>query len=233
MKVFSCSCCPPNVLRVYGSLQEFLYSQEEDGLTVHMFAASEAATKRGIIRQETDYPRENTVRILPPAGQYTLRVRIPAWCKNTRFTLNMSALTPPVTDGYAALERCWQEGDTLEILFDMPVRALCANPLVSADAGRVCLMKGPVVYCLESADNGSDLADLWLQMPLEARCEEGKHCGLPVITAKGSRAEDCKDLPLYSDRPYARKACEMRFIPFYAWANRGENEMTVWVHTGT
>ena len=235
VKVFGCSCCPPNVLRVYGSLQEFLYGESEDTLYVHMFAESEARTRFGVVRQKTDYPRVGSVEILPPEGEYTLAVRLPRWAKNVCFRVNGEEIRPEVREGYAYIRRGWSEGDSVRLDFDLPVRILRAHPRVGEDAGLACVSRGPVIYCLEGADNGEGLADLALRSDGEARVVMDETFGLPIIALPGSRSvpDDPSDpdqtYPLYADRPYPRQAADLIFIPFYAWANRGENEMRVWV----
>ena len=235
VKVFSCSCCPPNVLRVYGSLQEFLYGETEDTLYVHMFASSSARTRFGAIRQTTDYPRNGQVDIEPPAGDYALALRLPRWIQNASLAVNGEPAAFENQLGYAVLRRSWQEGDRVTLTFDLPVRILHAHPRVSADAGLVCVSRGPIIYCLEGVDNGDNLADLALRTGGAPRVVMDDSFGLPIIALPGTRCvpDDPSDpdqtYPLYSDRPYPRQATDLIFIPFYAWANRGENEMRVWL----
>ena len=133
------------------------------------------------------------------------------------------------------LVRISLEGDC-EIRFEpeLPVRVMRASPLVRADAGKVCLMRGPVVYCLEEADNGKNLQTLFL--PKDARFTvkdlPGTLGGITALEGSVLRLDPEAWDPeeLYSDREPSYSPAEARWIPYYAWANRGEGEMTVWMH---
>ena len=158
VKVFSCSCCPPNVLRVYGSVQEFLYGEDETTLYVHSFAQSEADTRFGKISQITDYPRQGGAEILPPEGEYTLAVRLPRWAADPALTVNGQPAEAERKDGYFYIRRAWKAGDAVKLDFQLPVRLIYANPRLRENEGMVCVSRGPIVYCLEEADNGENLA---------------------------------------------------------------------------
>ena len=118
----------------------------------------------------------------------------------------------------------------------MPAQFVFANPKVRADAGKAAVVKGPLVYCLEQADNGEELHNLWLPKESEFRVFEGK--GLfshkMLIQAEGVKqsAADAAQQSLwhYDVSPTARQAHTLTFIPWFSWANRGEGEMEVWVN---
>ena len=228
VKVFGCSCCPPNVLRVYGALQEFLYGEDEDALYVHMFASSRAQTHFGEIRQETDYPRAGGTAITLPGGRYALYVRVPGWAREFSVTLNGKAIPSQIRDGYLCVQGPFAQNDCLKADFTLPVLFLRANPKVSNLAGKVCVTRGPVVYCLEEKDNGAELNDLAVRVPSVPVIRQDPAMGLPVITLPGSRGEEACGA-LYAAEAWPRRNCSLTFIPFHAWANRGENEMQVWV----
>ena len=111
---------------------------------------------------------------------------------------------------------------------------MAANDYVRADAGKAALVKGPVVYCLEAVDNGENMHLLEVEPEAEARVSDGEICGnqVKVVLMDGYRVVDTakKEGELYHEyKKKERKPVELRFVPYYTWANRGENEMEVWV----
>ena len=238
-KWFGCACCPPNIARLLAHLGEYCCSVLDNTAFVHLFIAGEAALelKEGKLqlRVSADYPRNPAVGMtLHPAfsGAYRFGFRIPGYCSAYRILVNGVRQDPALENGYAVLSL---EGDC-EIRFEpeLPVRVMWASPLVRADAGRVCLMRGPVVYCLEEADNGKNLQTLFLPKDVNFTLLDppGLPGVLPAIRGSVLRLDPEAWDPeeLYSDREPSYSPAEARWIPYYAWANRGEGEMTVWMH---
>ena len=129
------------------------------------------------------------------------------------------------------VEKVWNDGDTVSFDFAMPVRRVYASPYVRQDLGKVCLMRGPLVYCLEEADNGNNLH--LVSLPEESEIApaqgEGVLSGMTTLKAKGLRIVP-EEGTLYRGAPCRRKEeTQLTFIPYFAWANRGVGEMTVWV----
>jgi len=124
--------------------------------------------------------------------------------------------------GYQRITREWAGGDTVEIDMPMPVRRVYAHPQVKDDVGRVALARGPVVYCLEGADNGKALASLYLppDAPLTAEHKADLLGGVTVIKAKA--------LLRAADGAPPREADALA-IPYYAWDHRGPGPMMVWM----
>jgi DUF1680 family protein len=243
-KWFSCACCPPNLARLLASLASYAFTIAGDGsLFMHLFISGDFVHKTGRgdvpVSIKTRYPWDGIVTIsLSPEAPvtFTYAVRIPSWCSNYRIKLNGGEFSTPVEKGYAYFSREWKKGDTIELSFDMPVRINEANPLVREDIGKISLSRGPIVYCLEEADNGGDLH--LLHLPSAGHCEfktEFKEDLLGGIETIGTEALVLKnDWPknmLYreaSDPIYSRKV--LTWIPYYAWANRGKGEMCVWIN---
>lgn len=156
-----------------------------------------------------------------------------------------------LSDGYLYLTRDWKEGDRVELSFAMPVRRVWCNPRVRADEGCVALMRGPLVYCFEGVDNGDDIQELRIPRDAElctTEISEGPLAGMTAIDFEGRRmhfagtaagapgdiarsAEEAEDgeEPLYSDNPPEMAKAPMRAVPYFAWGNRGLNQMRVWV----
>ncbi|QOR85903.1 glycoside hydrolase family 127 protein [Geobacillus stearothermophilus] len=241
-KWFSCACCPPNLARLIASIGHYIYSQTSDALFVHLYVGSNIQTEIGgrsvEIVQETNYPWDGTVRLTvsaESAQEFTLGLRIPGWCRGAEVTINGENvdIAPLTKKGYAYIRRVWRQGDEMVLHFSMPVERIKAHPQVRVNAGKVALQRGPIVYCLEEVDNGPNLANLFLprDAKLEARFEPDLLEGVVVITGTAERMDESAwNDELY--RPIEPRTYQVPFraIPYYAWCNRGEGEMTVWVN---
>ena len=226
VEVFSCSCCPPNITRFVASVAEYMYTADENTVYLHQYMGSTANVEVGgktvKIRQETDYPTGNTVKVTVENGDgIELAVRIPGWCRS--FELSRAY---EMENGYAVV-RC--EGDAFEATLTMNLapELIEANPEVQADAGRAALRRGPVIYCLEGVDNGERLQDMRVDAKLSCKEEYCEQVHMPVIRARGWKRKTAEGW-LY--RPYTNELeeTELTFIPYYAFANRGVSDMQVW-----
>ena len=233
---FGCACCPPNVARLLASLGEYVASQRPDGLALHLYAECDlrfAVAGVGVrLAVRMDYPWTEAValEVQPESPQeFTLHLRVPGWCRGARLAVNGAAHALAPVDGYAALRRVWRAGDRVELTLPLPVERVRADPRVATVAGCVALQRGPVVYCLEQADNGALLAALSLPRAAEltARHDPALLGGCVVIEGPGLR------LPtgpaLYQTTSPEPAAQSLRAIPYGLWANRGEGEMRVWI----
>lgn len=234
LEVFSCSCCPPNMTRFIASLGENIYTRDENTVFVHHYIHSKAAFSCGDslaeITQETQYPAQSTVVLsLRNLGGKTLALRIPGWCDAYRITVDDHEVAPTVRDGYAYIP-CEAASVTVQLIMDMPPRWYEANGLVADCAGMAALMRGPVVYCAEGVDNGSALWSLRADIAAPVRVTAESFGGLPVLEAEGLRKTDNGLSALYSPAGEGYQACQLRFIPYYAFANRGETDMRVWMN---
>jgi len=244
---FGCACCPVNVVRTVPSIPGYVYAIDADGIYVNLYVASTARIRhpKGTVtlKQETRYPWDGTVRITvepEKPGEFVLSLRVPAWARGKTQTeglyrLAPSASPPPVgitvagerigtrdmVSGYVRLGRRWQKGDTVELDLPMPVCRVYAHPEVKADAGRVALQRGPIVYCLEGVDNGKHLPHAYLpaDATLAAEHRDDLLGGVTVIRAKGRiRRNDDADPP-----------ADLLAVPYYAWDHREAGPMMVWI----
>ncbi|GHU72692.1 hypothetical protein FACS189450_10950 [Spirochaetia bacterium] len=239
-KWFACACCPPNLVRIIASLGSYVHSANADTLYTHLFLGSEAAVKVGgkdvKVGIETKYPWEGHVGIsfkLEDKAQFTYGIRIPGWCNKFTLVLNNGTADYTLKDGYALIHREWKSGDKLDLTLDMPVTLIEANPRVRENIGKTAVMRGPVVYCLEEADNGPGLFKLHAGDAKDAavRYEKDLLEGVVTISFTGKKEKDWQEDALYrsaTDTAFEDK--ELRLIPYYAWANRKIGEMTVWVN---
>jgi hypothetical protein len=247
---FNCACCPSNITRFVPSIPGYVYAKGDDSLYVNLFVASEAHLElRGHkmdVRQETQYPWDGKVKITvnpEKTAKFAVNVRIPGWTigqpvpgdlyrylgkirEAVVIRVNGAEIPLDISQGYARIQRTWKPGDMIEANFPMAVHRILANPAVKDDIGKVALERGPIVYCAEWPDNGGHVSNLVLEdsVPLSPERRDDLLNGVTVI--KG------EDLALYEDKkggPALAKNQEFMAIPYYAWAHRGEGEMTVWL----
>jgi DUF1680 family protein len=242
-KWFSCSCCPPNLARLLTSLGEYIYSSSNDAIYTHLYIGGHAqidvnGTVIGL-QQETNYPWSGDIKMtlsMEQAKSFKLALRIPAWCEGAAIQINGEPKLEKLATqkGYAIVERNWQNGDVIQLTLPLEVQLIEANPQVRANAGKAALQRGPVVYCLEEADNGSVLASISVSAETEfkARFDSELLGGGIVIEGEGFKDTDNNwQGELY--RPIRRQAgrIALRAIPYSLWGNRGKGEMTVWFRT--
>lgn len=227
VEVFSCSCCPPNIVRFVASVGEYLYTTGPSRLYVHQFAGSDARIpldgREVRVRQETDYPLSGRVRLIVEGGEHLeVAVRIPGWC--AQYSLSAEHT---LENGYAVV-RC--PGSRFELTLDlcMQPELIEANPEVESNAGRAALRRGPVIYCLEEADNACTPHDLRIDPCLNAREEYDERLHMPVIRTRGWKRPAPRREWLYRPLAGELEETELTFIPYYAFGNRGESDMQVW-----
>ena len=237
---FGCACCPPNIARLLSSLQNYVYIRREDGLYCGLYTASTATiqTETGVytLHQRTSYPWHGRITFEVEGDSVTeemLALRIPAWCEEFELVVNGELLRPTVVDGYVKLRRRMCSGDRIVLELIMKPKFMQANPTVWADAGKVALTRGPLVYCAEECDNGADLHRLLVNTRgrLNAVWEKDLLGGVMRITAQGLRESGLEEAGLYLDAALQAETekCTLRFVPYYAWGNREKGEMRVWL----
>lgn len=235
-KWFGCACCPPNLARLLSSIGSYAFTEKEDTLFVHLYMGSVLTKKAGgrdvDVRLESGFPWDGNVRISVRAkdADFTLACRIPDWCDEYTVQGIEDAQTE-VKNGYLYVKKEWGEEDSITLSFPMEVKLTAANGQVREDIGKAAVVRGPVVYCVEEADNGKDLHLLTLRPDADLLVKDTTICGVPVkaVEAAGYRQSREEAAGLYHPyRPAVKEAVQIRLIPYFAWANRGENEMQVW-----
>lgn len=242
-KWFGCACCPPNLARLLSSLGEYIYSVNEDTIYAHLYIAGIVDVKMGEntvrLLQETKYPTEGSVRYrvsIESPLNYSFALRIPSWCSKYSVRVNQEFIDTEnvLKDGYVFIKRVWNNGDDVQISLDMPIEVMQSNPKVRANAGKLCLQRGPLVYCLEEADNGANLTALSLcDGPYDLLYDASFFGGTYMISGKAQRIlEENLGNQLYHQASKLDTAVvPFRAIPYYLWGNRGVGEMQVWTRS--
>jgi len=254
-KWFGCACCPPNLARILASLGGYVHSVGDNTLYTHLFMGSEAKCKIAgadlSVKIKTKYPWEGKVDIrfeMTGRPRFTYGFRIPGWCQTYTVSLNGVETPCRVENGFGLIDREWKGGDTISLDLEMPVRFVRANPRVRANTGKIAVMRGPVVYCLEEADNGPGLYRIHVSDPLDpadprdpadsgepagikVRHEDNFLQGVTTIAFTGKREKDWPEDALYGTAKPVLEDKQLLFIPYYAWANRDKGEMTVWINS--
>ncbi len=239
-----CFCCPPSLARTLAQLHTYAYAVSENSIWLHLYGSSRLDTQLPdggaiALTQTTDYPWDGriTVRIeKAPEQQMALRLRIPGWAETASVTCNGELAAGTFHPGtYGEIRRRWSAGDIVELHLPMPVVLEQSHPLVEENRNHLAVVRGPLVYCLESLDlpEGVAVDDVRLVRDGQwnVRREAGLLSGVTVLETEGlayPRPKD--DTALYARLPVgAPTAIPLRLIPYYAWSNRGPSQMTVWL----
>lgn len=218
---YPCACCPTNVVRTLPSLPGYVYARDDKQIYVNLYVGGTANVTLGdrqvTLTQETNYPWDGKVTLaVSPAtpGEFSVNLRIPEWCDAATVAVNGQPVEKlDIERGYARIDRQWKPGDAVELNLPMEVRRIEAHPRVAADAGRVTVQRGPVVYCFEAVDNQVPIDQILLAEDPKFRAEIRPELLGGVIVVKAVN-QDGRDLTA---------------IPYYAWDHRQAGPMAVWV----
>jgi uncharacterized protein len=189
------------------------------------------------MNQKANYPWHGDIKIaltLTCDKKFALALRIPGWCKKAKITVNGEKidLEGKVTEGYAMLERLWKNGDTIEIKLGMNVELIQSNPKVRANAGKLAIKRGPLVYCIEEIDNGANLSAISLDVKKKFKTEYDENLlgGAVMIHGEGTRTEDDRwGGELYRSLEEKEITVRIKAVPYFLWGNRESGEMMVWI----
>ena len=220
--MFDCSCCPPNLIRLFGEIGDFLYGEENGVLYVHQYASSRVSACGYELCMQTEMPYSGKAEVVVK-GTGAVALRIPAWQTAIACRVNGAYCVPEVRDDYLYIP---VNGEThISLDFEMKPRFVYANEKVWQDAGRKAVEYGPFVMCAEEAENGGALAAVEIASLARAEVSSDASDGVHVIVPA---ARLCSDGALYSYLPPEKRAFRLVLKPYYTWANHGENDMQVW-----
>ena len=241
------ACCPPNVMRTFAALGHYFATCDASELQIHLYGPARITTDlvagSVAVRMESAYPWDGKVRLTiddPGAKPWTLALRVPAWCKGARATLDGQAIGTHGAGGYLRIERAWKRGDVIELALPMPARLTEAHPRIESTRGCVAIERGPLVYCLETADNpDGHIADLEVDTaaPPESVWAPDRLGGVMLVKAGGWAVDTrpwAHQLYRQAGAPAAaRRRVTLTAVPYYAWANREPGAMRIWIPRGT
>lgn len=261
-KWFGCACCPPNIARLVTSIGEYAYTASEDTVYVHLYIGASFSACGMDVEIRSAFPWSGEVRVRVRAMEddslrgKSIALRIPDWCGNEYELKGVEASGTELKDGYLYIDADSLGEEGISMVFPMEVRLLAAKENVPEDFGKAAVQRGPIVYCLEEKDNGSELYKLAIdpdkfesQTHTEFFDIDGNQCRMIYIpgirrygydnadntleianSPRGKLEEPFGSTALYSTyKPLQGRSQTLKFIPYYMWANRGENEMRVWV----
>lgn len=241
---FGTACCPSNLARLIPQIPGMMYAHTDDDIYCTFYGGTSATIPLGRgnvgIRQETGYPFDETVSLTvspeKASQKFALHLRIPTWAGD-RFvpgklysyvnrqpgtwslTVNGKPAKVKVDKGFAVIDRKWEKGDRVELHLPMGVMYSKAIDNVEADRGRLCITRGPLVYCAEAVDNASAPAS-YVISPTEEnaviRKGEGLMKDIDFITVSAHSIQNHGDTKL-------------TLVPYYAWNNRTDGAMIVWL----
>lgn len=247
---FGTACCPSNIARLVSSVGNYIYGKSDNNLWINLFVGSNTLVKMGktdvAFKMETNYPWEGKVRIsVEPRSKtkFELHLRIPGWARGeavpgglyeftdktiakTIIRINGKEATYAEAKGYAIIDREWKKGDVVELELPMDVKKIQASKEVKNDQDRIAIQRGPLVYCIEGADNNGQAWNLILPDNAVLAAVSYKVLTEPVIAVQAEVPVVVVSSDGINVQTEQRK---ITAIPYYTWANRGQNPMQVWL----
>lgn len=237
---FDVSCCPPNISRLIGSIGGYAFSIDQHGVYINLYTASRVNYNINghdvRLTVSTEYPWDGKIHIQVENEEpctSEIKLRIPAWCSNWRVVVNGKSSDYTINNGYCTISKEWNNNDTIDLILEMPVMRIEANPKVRENCGKIALQRGPIVYCLEQVDNGVDIQDISLANDFNYKILKGIE-NLPsdavILEIEGYRREQTQwSGKLYDNIESDKVPTILRAVPYWLWGNRGFGEMNVWV----
>lgn len=221
---FTCWCCPPQLFRTMAGIGRWVYGEAKDAVYVNLFANCDYDQDGMQLEMRTEYPWDETITIKVNASSgKKLMLRVPAWCKNA--TINGAAVA---SGCYASVDA--KEGDVITMVLPMEPVLMQANPNIEADRGMLAVMRGPIVYCAEGIDNTTALDDIYIDptAKISATFEPDLLDGVVTLSMDAAYIPQKEDLYYEYSVPTTPATTTLKMIPYYAWANRDECDMSIW-----
>ena len=231
---FFCACCPPNLARLLASIGGYLLTESKSSIDFHLYSAGTYDLGGGaVFTVKTEYPWKSSIDVstnVPTAK--TTRFRIPAWAQGATISID-NGPDSEVGAGYAIVPAGFTS-----VTLNIPIQSVfeIAHSWVDAARGAVALRRGPVYYCLESADlsAGMHLEDVSIsQQPILAEPEFNELLGVPIVRIEGAkRVQPAANLySVLGENNQIEAVTSVAAIPYFRWANRTSGAMRVWIPT--
>ena len=237
-----CFCCPPNLVRTIAKVSGWAYSLSENGLAVNLYGGNKLKTKlldgsEIELTQKTEYPWKGQVQFSVDKCKkeaFEIMLRIPQWADGSSLEVNGKAVNVKVEAGmFATIKRKWKKGDVITLNLTMDIQVMEGNPLIEEVRNQVALTRGPLVYCVESPDlpKGTSILDVYLPSSSELKAVYRSDLlgGVTTISGELKLRKDKKEGMYRKLSKPKWETYKTQFVPYYAWSNRGEAEMTVWL----
>ena len=227
----TCFCCPPNTLRTLCQAQEYAYAVNQNTLYVNLYGQNVLKTKELEVEQTTNYPWDGkvTITIQKAKDLSTVKLHKPNWVE--QYTVKVNGETADLD-----ISRKWKKGDVIEVNFDMRPRLIEANPLVEEAKNQIAVKRGPIVYCLEGEDieGGYNINDIAIPADIQFTEQKMSLNGHEMMVLKGEAVlvnqKKWDNQTLYRGlQPITKKKVKIQLIPYYAWDNRGIQDMSLWL----
>ncbi len=249
---FGTACCPANIARLVASLGDYIYAKNDRDIWVNLFVGSDTKILLGknevALKMETNYPWTGNIKLnVDPSKKekFGIRLRMPAWATRagdagelyttkkddlpvTPLTITVNGLpfTYRIENGYAIVEREWKKGDVMAYSIPMQVERIEAKPELKFNEDRIALQRGPLVYCIEGADNNGHAWNIIIPTDARFTTIDQQVLTEPVVALQAIVPVVSVDTKGQSIQTENKKVTA---IPYYTWANRGKNEMQLWL----
>ncbi len=235
------NCCPPNVVRTVAEVSNYAYSISDKGVWFNLYGSNNLNTKLSNgasiqITQQTDYPWDGNINVTVDKPVTTsFFFRVPEWANDASIKINGTMYKTNLTTGkYFEVARKWLKGDMVQIILPMKAKLIEANPLVEETRNQVAVKRGPIVYCLESIDfpSNENISDVALSstINLSPKMISIKNNKLIALQGDALLLKNNFQSQLYKEVSSKKpQSIHIQLIPYYAWANRGKTDMTVWM----
>lgn len=246
---FGTACCPANIARLITSLGNYIYGYNDSSIFVNLFIGSKAVVpmqKQNItIETKTNYPWDGVIEtsiFLKTAQKLNLAFRAPGWSRGiaspgnlyaftnyseanpVKIVVNGQAVPYQMVNGYMVVQRKWSNGDKVQFAFDMPIQKVVSSNAVVANKDRIALQKGPLLYCIEGADNEGQAWNF-----IVPETTPFKEVAFDVLTEHVIALEGQLPVVSFENNQLKTNLKTIRAIPYYTWCNRGSNPMQLWL----
>ncbi|WP_010134781.1 glycoside hydrolase family 127 protein [Ochrovirga pacifica] len=237
-----CFCCPPNLVRTIAKLSGWAYSLTTNGVAVNLYGGNKLTTtlldgSKLELVQQSGYPWNGKVTLIIKKAKkeaFDIKIRVPEWAKGSQIQINGKAVSLPVKAGsYVTLHQKWSKNDKITLQMPMEIKLLEGNPLIEEVRNQIAIKRGPVVYCVESPDLpvNTDVLDVYYATDanLTAVHQPEFLGGVTTIQGNFKLRKDTRQ-GMYTEVKQPRwETTKVQMVPYFAWANRGKAEMSVWL----